>query len=363
MTSAATTNRARDMWNNCGELNGPSDIQTKQYNYKQYPMMPNLYNYQNNYVPNADYYSYTNPEFYKSHGNNDQANSVVKVEPGSYQDYQTNYHEGHANIEMINRWREMNYYRQQQQLQESYRYNQRSNSMPNQMCLDNVEREDSGSINSPGQCSLPETSYGSPQSATSNAKPASPDVENSTKLRTLLTKPQAKANQYKTYTQEILQRMMNQADPISGWDKNNEAKSDKECNLSQFHGGYENAVEGQTSIKSHAAGGGAALAKEAQSSLGAAEPCQDVTRVEAGGDNADYAENKMAAAADVQGFYPWMKSIGGKSCLKSVNKIVLTRYIMDSLFVYAYHLLLLFQARTRKKDPNERDRHIHGFKR
>lgn len=363
MTSAATTNRARDMRNNCGELNGPSDIQTKQYNYKQYPMMPNLYNYQNNYVPNADYYSYTNPEFYKSHGNNDQANSVVKVEPGSYQDYQTNYHEGHANIEMINRWREMNYYRQQQQLQESYRYNQRSNSMPNQMCLDNVEREDSGSINSPGQCSLPETSYGSPQSATSNAKPASPDVENSTKLRTLLTKPQAKANQYKTYTQEILQRMMNQADPISGWDKNNEAKSDKECNLSQFHGGYENTVEGQTSIKSHATGGGAALAKEAQSSLGAAEPCQDVTRVEAGGDNADYAENKMAAAADVQGFYPWMKSIGGKSFLKSVNKIVLTRYIMDSLFVYAYHLLLLFQARTRKKDPNEPDRHIHGFKR
>ncbi|XP_063541584.1 homeobox protein Hox-B5a-like [Cydia strobilella] len=298
MTSAATTNRAHDMWNNCADMINQGDLQMKQYNYK--PMMPNLYNYQNNaYSANADYYPpyMQSADFYKAYGGNEQSDTVVKSEPGNWQNYHSNYTDSHANMEMVNRWREMNYYRQQQQHQNTYGYDQRRN-MASQVPLDAVERDETRSINSPGQCSLPETSYGSPQSVTS-AKPASPEAD-SGKLRALLSKPK-KNEPYKSYTQEILQRMMNQPDPITDWEKKNEIKADKECNLSQFHGGYE--AEGQTSVKST---GGAA--KEAPSS---GVDCQDVTRVEAGGDNADYDDTKMAAAADVQGFYPWMKTIGG----------------------------------------------------
>lgn len=328
MSSVATTNRASEMWNNCADVTNQTVTQTKHYDYRQYPMMPHYYNYQNNfYSHNSDYSNVTSADYAeKTYGSDRQSDNIVKSEPTSWQGYPANYMNGNsqANMEMISKWRQMNYYAQQQH--ESYMYDQRMNPLSNQNCSE-TKGEDTHSISSPGQCSLPETSYGSPQSTSSNIKSASPDNEDSPNLRALLSKPQSrKRQQYfvktdKSLKQEMLQRMMYQTE-VEEWEKTNETATEKECNLSQFHGGFE--IEGQTSIKSKVAVGGALapLSSEgAASSADPTEPCHDVTRVEAGGDNADYAENKMAVAPDAQGYYPWMKGVGGKfyeSCCKEI---------------------------------------------
>lgn len=313
MSLAATTNRASEMWNNHANVNPQSAKQSKHTIYKQYPTMPSeYYNYQNNYyAQNCDYSNVLSAGYGKMYGQN-QSDGIVKSEPTPWQGYHPNYINGnHSNMEMINRWREMSYYAQQQQQQENYGYEHRMNTI-NQNGLE--KPEDIRMINSPGQSSIPDTSYGSPQSATSNFKSPTPEAEDSPNLRALLTKPKRKipspyfVKSDKAYTQDILQQMMFNTEEVSDWEKNNESV-EKECNLSQFHGGYE-SVEGQTSIKKDAVGG--APTEGAQSSQESPESCQDVTRVEAGGDNADYAENKMATAQDVQAFYPWMKSVGGK---------------------------------------------------
>uniref|UniRef100_A0A2A4J5V1 Homeobox domain-containing protein n=1 Tax=Heliothis virescens TaxID=7102 RepID=A0A2A4J5V1_HELVI len=306
MSLAATTNRASEMWNNHADVNAQSARQPKHNGYKQYPTMPSeYYNYQPNYYPqNCEYSNVISGGYGKMY--EQQSASVVKSEPTAWQGYNNaNYFAGnHSNMEMINRWREMSYYAQQQQ--ENYGYEQRMNHNS----IDNAE--DVRLINSPGQCSIPDTNYGSPQSTSSNFKSPTPEAEDSPNLRALLTKPKRKnpspyfVKSDKAYTQDMLQRMMFNTEEVSDWEKNNES-AEKECNLSQFHGGFE-SVEGQTSIKKDAVGG---AAEGAQSSQDSAEPCQDVTRVEAGGDNADYADNKMAAAQDVQAYYPWMKSVGG----------------------------------------------------
>ncbi|CAD0200346.1 unnamed protein product [Chrysodeixis includens] len=310
MSTAATTNRASEMWNNHIDVNAESVRQSKQNAYKQYPTMANeYYNYQNHYYPqNCDYSNVLSAGYGKMYGQ-ESSEGVVKTEPTPWPAYHPNYMNGNqTNMKMINRWREMSSYAQQQQ--ENYGYDQRVNTV-NQIKADKAEEV--RMINSPGQSSIPDTSYGSPQSTTSNFKPPTPEADDSPNLRALLSKPKAEnPSPYfmkcdKTYSQEMLQRMMFNAEEVSEWEKNNE-RVEKECNLSQFHGGYER-VEGQTSIKKDAVGG--ALAEGAQSSQESVEACQDVTRVEAGGDNADYAENKMAAAQDVQAFYPWMKSVGG----------------------------------------------------
>lgn len=320
MSSVVTTNRASEMWNNGADVNNQSVTQTKHYGHRQYPMMPHYYNYQNNfYSQNSDYSNITSADYAeKMYGSDRQSDNVVKSEPTNWQGYPANYMNGssQANMEMITKWREMNYYAQQQH-HENYTYDPRMTPLVNQNCLD-TQGEDVRSLNSPGQCSLPDTSYGSPRSTSSNVKSSSPVDEDSPNLRALLTKPPTgKRQQYfvksdKSFKQEMLQRIMYQTE-VEDWEKTNETASEKECNLSQFHGGFE--IEGQTSIKSKGAVGGAhaPLSSEgAASSADPTEPCQDVTRVEAGGDNADYAENKMAAAPDAHGFYPWMKGVGGK---------------------------------------------------
>ncbi|KAJ8724478.1 hypothetical protein PYW08_015952 [Mythimna loreyi] len=318
MSLAATTNHTSEMWNNHADVNAQSAKQTKHNGYKQYSMMPSdCYNYQNNYYPqNCEYSNMLSASYGKIYGQN-QSEAVVKSEPNPWQGYHANYFNGNpANMEMINRWREMNYYAQQQQ--QNYGYEQRMNAM-NQNSVE--KQEDVRLMNSPGECSIPDTNYGSPQSASSNFKPPTPEADDSPNLRALLTKPKGKTSSpyfvkcEQSYAQEMLQRMMFNSEEVSDWEKNNESAG-KECNLSQFHGGFE-SVEGQTSIKKDAVGG---AAEGTQSSQDSAEPCQDVTRVEAGGDNADQADNKMAAAQDVQAFYPWMKSVGGGEDKKEGSK-------------------------------------------
>ena len=309
MSLAATTNHASEMWNNHADVNAQSARQPKHNGYKQYPAMPSdYYNYQNNYYPqNCEYSNVLSAGYGKMYEQN-QSEGAVKSEPTTWQGYHSNYMNGSpANMEMINRWREMSYYAHQQQ--GNYGYEQRMIAM-NQ---NSVEKpEDVKLVNSPGESSITDTNYDSPQSASSNFKSPTPEVEDSPNLRAILTKPKNKnPSPYfvkcdKSYTQEMLQRMIFDTEEVSEWEKNNESAA-KESNLSQFHGGFE-TVESQTSIKEDAVGG---AAEGAQSSQDSAKPCQDVTRVEAGGDNADYADNKMAAAQDAQGFYPWMKSVGG----------------------------------------------------
>lgn len=303
MSTVATTNRASEMWNNVEVKNQSA---TKNYGYKQYPMMPNYNNgYQNHfYSPNSEYSNGMSAGYTEKNYGQTQSEAVVKMEPGNWQNYHNNYMTSHANADAINKWREMNFYSQHY---EQYGYDQRMNQM-NPHCPEITE--DTRSINSPGQCSVPETSYGSPQSATSNAK--SPETDDSPNLRALLSKPQNKkispyfVKRNKSYAQDM-HLILNQEE-INEWEKSSEA-TEKDCNLSQFHGGFES--KGQTSVKKVAVGGAVAN-KSAPSSQEPTEPCQDMTRVEAGGDNLDYAENKMAAATDAQGFYPWMKSINGK---------------------------------------------------
>ncbi|CAG9787273.1 unnamed protein product [Diatraea saccharalis] len=313
MSSVAAGNRASEMWSHSADVNNQSASEVKHYGYGQYPVMAaNTYNYHNNiYSPNCDYSNMHNEEYGTRSYTNNQ-NDVVKSEPSNWHGYDSNYmHNNQTNIAMINKWREMNYYSQQQQL-ENYAYEQKVNVLRNQSISDN-RSEDARSINSPNQCNVLEMNYGSPQSI-SSMKPASPEQEDSPNLRALLTKPQKKkpvpyfVKCDKSYTEEMLQRMMYHAKDSAEWEKNNEVPSEKECNLPQFHGGFDG--EGQTSIKSKSTAGGAVAKEGAQSSL-EPKPCQEVTRVEAGGDNTDYAENKMAAAVEAQGYYPWMKSVNG----------------------------------------------------
>ncbi|CAH0673940.1 unnamed protein product [Spodoptera exigua] len=257
---------------------------------------------------------------------------IVKSEPTSWPGYNANYVPGnHANdMEMINRWKEMNYYLQQQQMQQQQQQQQQLQHQQHQlsqhhqqqygyehkmntMYQNNIEKtEDTKMINSPGQCSVPEANYGSPQSATSNFKSPTHESDESPNLRALLMRPKDKSTSPyfgkcdKTYTEEMLQKMMYNTEDSSHWDKNKD-NTEKEINLSQFHGRFDNA-EDQTSIKKDAVGGALEGAQSSQDSSG---PCHDVTRVDAGGDNADYVDNKMATAQDVQAVYPWMKSVGG----------------------------------------------------
>ncbi|KAI5646929.1 homeobox domain-containing protein [Phthorimaea operculella] len=317
MSSVAATNRASEMWN--GDVNNQSVGQAKHYNYGQYPYAPYYDNYQNNfYSQNCDYSSAVNNEYEgKMYRSDNNIESVIKSEPTNWQNYHANMNPTHSTTEMISKWRELNYYAQHQHQQhENYEYDQRINQN-----YTDTKADDTRSITSPGQCSLPETSYGSPQSATSNAQAATPETDDSPNLRALLTKPRTKRptpyfiKDDKPYKQELMQSLMYRTNENKDWEKNNETEPKKECNLSQFHGGFESG-EGQTSIKSKDAVGGAA--EVAQSSPTPAR-CQDVTRVDAGGDNADYAENKMAAAPDAQ-YYPWMKGVGGGDDKKEGSK-------------------------------------------
>ncbi|CAH2232555.1 jg22654 [Pararge aegeria aegeria] len=310
MTSAATTNRASDMWNNGAPVNSQS-ARPMPLGY-QYPVNPNFYNYHSNfYSQNCDYSS----EYYnnRSHGSS-AASKIVKTEPVNWQNYPCNYPDGdQTNMEMINKWREMNVYAQHHY--ENYNFEQGINPTINGSGSD-VKGEDVRSINSPSQCSIPDTNYGSPQSASSAIKSATLEEDDSPNLRALLTKANMKRLQYgkhdKSYTQEMMQRMMYRANDTEDWIKTGGNAVETESNLSQFHGEYESGLDGHTRTKDQQAMGGATNASEGAKSSEVSENCQAMTRVDAGGDNEDYAENKMAAVPEVQGFYPWMKNIGGE---------------------------------------------------
>ncbi|XP_022113567.2 segmentation protein fushi tarazu-like [Pieris rapae] len=294
MSSVATTNRANEMWNS--EVNSQS---AKPYNYAhQYPISPHFYNYQNAYNQNSDY----SGQNVAKYGPNDQ--NCIKSEPANWQNYSMNYANGnsHANIEMINKWREMSYYSQQY---DNYEY--QGNSAPvNNAVLD--ARLAVKPVNSPSQCSLPETSYGSPHSVSSAIKSEDDDSPN---LRALLTKSKSNAylNKFSdTYAQETIQKMMYHSTDVENWEKT-ETKIENDHNLPQFHGGYKNNVD-ELKARSNEVGRPIADCKGVKSSANTIESCQEMTRVDAGGNNEDYIENKMATIPETQGYYPWMKSSG-----------------------------------------------------
>lgn len=303
MSSVAATNRASDMWTNSAELYSHSARQANHNHGYQYPTMPHGYHqYQNNFYPQTADFGHLQGSETKSF---QSPNSVVKTEPVNWHNYPNEYG-SQVNLEMINKWREMNYYAQQN---DNYSFEQRA--------LASAAYESKGeeirSVNSPGQCSVSEASYGSPHSASSAIKLPNLDEDDSPNLRALLTKTHDKKIQpfygkyEKLYPHEATQRYRS-AD-VNAWKKTETVDMDR--NLSQFHGEFQNGVEDQTKIKGKDAVGVAPFAKESQSSLGNEESCQDMTRVNAGGDNPDYVENKMAAAPEVQAFYPWMKSAAG----------------------------------------------------
>lgn len=305
MSSVATTNRASEMWTN----DPVNQSDNKQYGYRQYPNMHPYYNYQNHFYAQNSGYSNTMSADHpgKMYGHN-QREAVVKSEPGHWPTY-TDYMNDQGNADMVNKWREMNFYSQQQY--DNCGYDQRLNQRNGRS---DMTHDDARSINSPGQCSIPETSYGSPQSTASNMKTL--EQEDSPNLRALLSKPQnSKSPTFfnkndKSYTHDVVQRMMLNPEEIRGWEKTNEIVKEKESNLPQFHGGYSS--KGQTSIKKDAMGGALVEEESASSLQEPTEPCQDVTRVGASANTVDYAENKMAATVEGQTFYPWMKSVNGK---------------------------------------------------
>ncbi|CAK1543980.1 unnamed protein product [Leptosia nina] len=291
MSSAATTNRANDMWNS--EVNTQSAKPT--YNYGHQYESPDFYNYQNTYP--AEY----NGQNVSKYSQNIQ--NCVKSEPINWQNYSMNYANGnsHANMEMINKWREMSYYSQQY---ENYDYH-RNSGIVNNTGLE--ARIDNGrSVNSPSQCSLPDTSYGSPHSVSSAIKSEDDDSPN---LRALLTKSSTNNTYLKkysdSYSQEAIQKMMYHSSDAEKWEK--EGNLEKDHNLPQFHAEYKNNVDEPKIGKE--VGRAIVDGKGVKSSANTVENCQEMTRVDAG-NNEDYAENKMAAVPEAQGYYPWMKSSG-----------------------------------------------------
>ncbi|KAG7310009.1 hypothetical protein JYU34_004535 [Plutella xylostella] len=327
MSSVATTNRASDMWNTCPDMNTQGAIQAKQYGYRQYPTAHEGYGYPNQsyYPQNCDYSQVPSAtaayaaKMYVNRGHVDQ--TTIKSEPVSWQDYPASYADpnNQVNIDMINKWKEMNahypYYKQNYENVYNYGYDQRYEQHVNPG-YGEPKADDSRSMTSPSQCSIPDTNYGSPSSTSSAMKPASPEAEDSPNLRALLTKPKSrKTPPYfvktdKSYKHEAIQRLVSQREKASEWDKTNETVLDMPCNMPQFHGNLKNNAEEPTSNPLKEPGGGGAPAVEAAaSSLEPARTCHDMTRVEAGGDKADYADNKMAAS-DATGIYPWMKTLG-----------------------------------------------------
>lgn len=310
MTSTASTNRASEMWNNSAQVHSQSE--KTHYGY-QYPVVPNAYEYHNNfYAQNCEY-----PSDYNRVPNiNNPLNKVVKTEP-NWQNYPIHYaNNSHdqANIDMINRWRQMNTYPQQY---ENYGYQPGMQAIANRAAID-IKGEDTRSVDSPGQCSLPETSYGSPQNSSNAVKSPSGEERDSPNLRALLSKPNIKRMQEsygkydKFYTHEMLQQMNYCANDIDNWGKNNETRAPNDGNVHQFHGEYNTNLDTHTKVKTKRSVGGAPVQSESANSVEeSTENCQDLTRVDAGGDNEDYADNKMAIASEVQGFYPWMKSVNG----------------------------------------------------
>ncbi|XP_068623907.1 segmentation protein fushi tarazu-like [Battus philenor] len=306
MSSIAASSRASDMWTNSAEHNPPAMQQSHQHYAYQCPPGSN------GFPPHQNHYYSQNLEYFHAQNSNItnksyQSTSGIKSEPMNWHNNYPSDYNNQVNIEMINKWREINYYAQ---------YNNGGMDQRNLAGNTNYESktEDVRSVNSPGQCSMSETSYGSPQSSSSALKLTNAEDEDSPNLRALLSKaPDRKMQPYygkyeNLYTQEAMQGS-SQVDVNAGWKKTETGDFDQK--LSQFHGELPNGVEDQTKIKGKDSVGVAPFAKEsAQSSPGAEETCQDVTRVNAGGDNADYGENKMAAVSDVQAFYPWMKSSG-----------------------------------------------------
>ncbi|XP_014359183.2 segmentation protein fushi tarazu [Papilio machaon] len=304
MSSVAAGNRASDMWTNSADLYSQSIRQGNPNHAYQYPTPPNGFaHYQNNfYQQNSEYPQIHNSDITNKNYHN-SPNSVVKTEPIHWHNYPD--YSNQMNLDMVNKWRELNYYSQHNG------FDQRNIAL--NTCYE-AKSDEVRPVNSPGQCSVSENSYGSPHSTSSVNKLTNADEEDSPNLRALLTKTNdRKISPYytkydKTYTHEAAPkyRMTN----VNDWAKTKPQDTDR--NLLQFHGEFQNGVEDQTKIKSQDAIGEAPVSKEsAPSSRGTEESCQDVTRVSAGGDNADYGENKMAAVPDVQAFYPWMKSTGG----------------------------------------------------
>ncbi|VVC88471.1 unnamed protein product [Leptidea sinapis] len=308
MSSAATTNRASDMWNSA-DVNSQSAKQPYNYGY-QYPFSPNAYNHQI-VQPNSDYNDHqANGKLYDPNN----PTSVVKSEPINWQNYSMNYANGnsHANMEMINKWREMSYYSQQY---DNYQYEHNNRTLINNSYLDS--RYNTRPVNSPSQCSLPETSYGSPHSVSSVVKSSEDDdtPKLSQAFRAFLDKSKPSINgnikhqgydikSDETYSQQpYQQKFMCQTTELENWEKHNEELVAKKCNLEQFHGDDADEVKARGKEVGRAAVSDSTKAN-------AIESCQDMTRVDAGGDNEDYSENKMATNSEAQGFYPWMKSIG-----------------------------------------------------
>lgn len=319
MSSVAATNRTSDVWSSGVEMDSQSVLQAKQFGYRQYPTLPDGYSYQNNgyYSQNGDKIDVQPDAAYatKMCGYRPlREEQSIKPEPVSWHDH-CNYANSntYANVDVINRWKEMNAnlpcYKYNYE-NGYYGYDQRVEYAMNQGY---VESKTEDSITSPSQCSLPDANYSSPSSTTSNMKPASPEADDSPNLRALLMKPKTrKSPSYlkneKSYKQVAIQRLVSQRAKASEWEKNKEATSDMHCNLPQFHGSSKSSIEDEK----HGSGAvGGARAVEDKLAASSVEPCQDLTRVEAGGDNADYGDDKMAAASDTSGIYPWMKTIGG----------------------------------------------------
>lgn len=317
MSSVAAPNRVSDMWNSV-DMNHQSAVPIKNYGLRQNTVSSETFGYENRFnyshMPTSAAYAAR-----MCTERQDLGNTMIKSEPVSWQNY-SNDNSAFAqqsNPEMVNRWRDINpYYRYAYNNNCNYGYEQRiSNHFPtatNANYLDNII-DDGRSINSPGQCSIPETSYGSPSSCTSSGKPASPTHDDSPNLRALLTKPKSRKSPPYYVKDKSAKHSANHKPKVPGWDK---SEPDLHFNLPQFHGGLEANTQSQALALEDSIGklGGAIANKNkgAASSL-EAEPasCPDVTRVQAGGDKTDYTDSKMAADEESNGVYPWMKSVSG----------------------------------------------------
>lgn len=331
MSSLTSMKRVSEMWNNCSGLDTDSTVNNKQHVlYKQYNENGFYHNdYAAQHYPSygqLNNYSHVSQDYSKLHGNVNQNESVVKSEPAPWYYYQ---YGGAVDVSKSN---ELNQYYHKQRHETSYgnyEYDTRMQHNIQQHYVMNTMSNYKAQI-SPTGSSTSDNNYRPPSNSDTSLFP-NQELDDSPNLRALLVNSNTrKWSPYHTKDRQsfkpIQSEISHEMATKNAWTKNRSGiTGQSECNLSEFHGGYDATTDNsQTSIKSDPehkaviAGGGAGSANAgegAPSSLAAASDavnCQDMTRVEAGGDKADYADDNMAASTDTQGIYPWMKSIGGK---------------------------------------------------
>lgn len=321
------------MWCNSADSVNQSVVQEIQFAHKDNGYMGYQIPYQNyqgytqhtefSHIP-SDYSNYA--KYYAQ--NHQNLHVAVKAEPGFWNQHSYYNHTADSSKTEADKYMELSnhpFYKQCNEEHINYNYDPKGMSK-NLGFSHSANKINTQQRDSPALSVLSNSNYGS---ASSNASPVNNTVstlsDDSPNLRAMLTKPLAhRWTPYGVTNTEAIQAEVNQQSKteLPDWESVGVGAAQSECNLREFHGRYDAShsntqasIKDKREHKGNATVGVAGISQgEGASSLLATETenCQDMTRVDAGGDK-DYVEDKMAAD---QGIYPWMKSTNCKIYLR-----------------------------------------------